>query len=439
MSTEQTPAEHTPADQRPAGHAPTEAVTAPGEAAAAAHEPTPATPGRGGFGTRAVHAGQDLDEVFGAVVPPLHLSTTYAPVRIGELRRGYDYGRGTNPTRDALQTQLAALEAGVDEQGVPKATALTFASGLAAETALIMGAAEPGTTIVLGDDVYGGSYRLVSKVLAKWGIRHRVTDMADLAAVAAAVEQSAAQGPVLVWLETPSNPLMKISDVAAVAEAAHAHGALLVVDNTFATPYLQTPLDLGADVVVHSTTKYIGGHSDVIGGALVIRDPELAEVVTFQQFAAGAVNGPFDAYLTTRGLKTLGVRMDRHQANAQAVAEWLTGQSAVSHVLYPGMPDHPGHELAARQMRGFGGMVSLRLHGGAAAARRLAESTRLFQLAESLGGIESLMNYPAAMTHASVAGTELAVPDDLVRLSVGIEDAADLVADLEQALAGLRR
>ncbi|UBH25588.1 cystathionine gamma-synthase [Micrococcus porci] len=390
-----------------------------------------------GFGTRAVHAGQHLDEVYGAVVPPLHISSTYAPTAIGELRRGYDYGRGTNPTRDALQEQLAALEAGVDDAGTPKATGLTFASGLAAETALIMGAGQPGMTIVMGNDVYGGSYRLISRVLKPWGVDHAVVDMGEPEQVAAAVEQAAASGPVMVWLETPSNPMMKISDVAAVAEAAHGRGAQLVVDNTFATPYLQNPIALGADVVVHSTTKYIGGHSDVIGGALVIPDAELAEKVKFQQFAAGAVNGPVDAYLTTRGLKTLGVRMDRHQANAQALAEWLTEQSAVSQVLYPGLPDHPGHELAKRQMRGFGGMVSVRFHGGAAAAKKVAESTRLFQLAESLGGIESLMNYPAEMTHASVAGTELAVPDDLVRLSVGIEDASDLIADLEQAIAGL--
>ncbi|MGC5047979.1 cystathionine gamma-synthase [Micrococcus porci] len=390
-----------------------------------------------GFGTRAVHAGQHLDEVYGAVVPPLHISSTYAPTAIGELRRGYDYGRGTNPTRDALQEQLAALEAGVDDAGTPKATGLTFASGLAAETALIMGAGQPGMTIVMGNDVYGGSYRLISRVLKPWGVDHAVVDMGEPDQVAAAAERAAASGPVMVWLETPSNPMMKISDVAAIAEAAHGRGALLVVDNTFATPYLQNPIALGADVVVHSTTKYIGGHSDVIGGALVIPDAELAEKVKFQQFAAGAVNGPFDAYLTTRGLKTLGVRMDRHQANAQAVAEWLTEQSAVSQVLYPGLPDHPGHALAKRQMSGFGGMVSVRFHGGAAAAKKVAESTRLFQLAESLGGIESLMNYPAEMTHASVAGTELAVPDDLVRLSVGIEDASDLIADLGQAIAGL--
>ncbi|MCT2007667.1 cystathionine gamma-synthase [Micrococcus lylae] len=390
-----------------------------------------------GFGTRAVHAGQHLDEVFGAVVPPVHLSSTYAPVKIGQLRRGYDYGRGTNPTRDALQEQLAALEAGVDEHGAPQATALTFASGLAAETALIMGAAEPGTTIVMGNDVYGGSYRLITKVLAKWGVKHAVVDMGDAATVAAAVDAAKAEGPVLVWLETPSNPMMKVSDIGAIADVAHAAGALLVVDNTFATPYLQTPLALGADVVVHSTTKYIGGHSDVIGGALVIPDAELAERVKFQQFAAGAVNGPWDAYLTTRGLKTLGVRMDRHAANAQAVAEWLEGRPGVERVLYPGLADHPGHELAARQMRGFGGMVSVQFTGGAAAAKQVAESTRLFQLAESLGGIESLMNYPAEMTHASVAGTELAVPDNLVRLSVGIEDAADLIDDLDRAISAL--
>ena len=390
-----------------------------------------------GFGTRAVHAGQHLDEVFGAVVPPVHLSSTYAPVKVGELRRGYDYGRGTNPTRDALQEQLAALEAGVDADGAPRATALTFASGLAAETALIMGAAEPGTTIVMGNDVYGGSYRLISTVLAKWGVKHAVVDMGEPEQVAAAAEKAKADGPVMVWLETPSNPMMKVSDIAAIAEVAHAAGSLLVVDNTFATPYLQTPIALGADVVVHSTTKYIGGHSDVIGGALVIPDQELAEQVKFQQFAAGAVNGPWDAYLTTRGLKTLGVRMDRHAANAQAVAEWLVDRPGVERVLYPGLTDHPGHELAARQMRGFGGMVSVQFTGGAAAAKQVAESTRLFQLAESLGGIESLMNYPAEMTHASVAGTELAVPDDLVRLSVGIEDAADLIDDLDRAISRL--
>lgn len=383
-----------------------------------------------GFSTRAIHAGQDFEPLTGAVVPPLHLSTTYAPERIGQLRQGYDYGRGTNPTRDSLQVQLASLEAGPGGQ----AHAFTFGSGLAAEHALIHAVSGPGTHIVLGNDVYGGTYRLIQKVLGPWGVEHTVVDMAQVDAVAAALERTVAS---LLWLETPSNPLMKISDIAALAQAAHAHGALLVVDNTFATPYLQLPLTLGADVVVHSTTKYIGGHSDVVGGAVVVADPELAEKVKFQQFAAGAVNGPLDAYLTTRGLKTLGVRMDRHNANAGAIARWLVDRPGVDTVLYPGLPDHPGHELARRQMSGFGGMVSVRFSGGAVAARKVAESTRLFQLAESLGGIESLMNYPAEMTHASVAGTELAVPDDLVRLSVGIEDVEDLIADLDRAIGGL--
>ncbi|WBL20516.1 cystathionine gamma-synthase [Citricoccus sp. NR2] len=385
-------------------------------------ENTPTT----GFNTRAIHAGQDFEPITGAVVPPVHLSTTYAPEKIGQLRQGYDYGRGTNPTRDSLQAQLAALESSKES-----ARAFTFASGLAAETALIMGVAEPGDHIVMGNDVYGGTYRLINKILGRWQMTHSVVDMGDLAAVEKAL---AAQKTKILWLETPSNPMMKISDISALAELAHAAGALLVVDNTFATPYLQLPLSLGADVVVHSTTKYIGGHSDVVGGAVVVEDPQLAEAVQFQQFAAGAVNGPLDAYLTTRGLKTLGVRMDRHVSNAAQIADWLTSQPGVERVLYPGLADHPNHELAARQMSGFGGMVSVQFTGGAAAARTVAEHTRLFQLAESLGGIESLMNYPAEMTHASVAGTELAVPDNLVRLSVGIEDVADLIDDLDRAL-----
>lgn len=385
-------------------------------------ENTPTT----GFNTRAIHAGQDFEPITGAVVPPVHLSTTYAPEKIGQLRQGYDYGRGTNPTRDSLQAQLAALESSKDS-----ARAFTFASGLAAETALIMGVAEPGDHIVMGNDVYGGTYRLINKILGRWQMTHTVVDMADLDAVEKALAEKKTK---ILWLETPSNPMMKISDIAALAERAHAAGALLVVDNTFATPYLQLPLSLGADVVVHSTTKYIGGHSDVVGGAVVVENAELAEAVQFQQFAAGAVNGPLDAYLTTRGLKTLGVRMDRHVSNAAQIAEWLTGQPGVERVLYPGLADHPNHELAARQMTGFGGMVSVQFTRGAAAARSVAEHTRLFQLAESLGGIESLMNYPAEMTHASVAGTELAVPDNLVRLSVGIEDVADLIDDLDRAL-----
>lgn len=376
-----------------------------------------------GFNTRAIHAGQQIDEVYGAVVPPVHFSTTYAPEKIGQLRKGYDYGRGTNPTRDALQEQIASLEGG--------SAAFTFASGLAAENALIMGLAKPGDHVVMGNDVYGGTYRLINQILGQWNITHSVVDMADLDAVEQAL---AAQPTRILWLETPSNPLMKVSDIPAISQLAHDAGALMLVDNTFATPYLQNPLTLGADLVVHSTTKYMGGHSDVIGGAVVTNDDALAEKVQFQQFAAGAVNGPLDAYLSTRGLKTLGVRMDRHCENAAQLAQWLKEQPGVERVLYPGLADHPGYELASRQMRGFGGMVSVQFSGGAAAARAVAESTQLFQLAESLGGIESLMNYPAAMTHASVAGTELAVPENLIRLSVGIEDVADQIADLDQAI-----
>jgi cystathionine gamma-synthase len=379
-----------------------------------------------GFNTRAVHAGQAFEPHTGAVVPPVHFATTYAQDGIGGLRSGYEYSRGGNPTRDALQEQLAAVEGGRH--------AFSFASGLAAEDALIRGLLVPGDHIVLGNDAYGGTYRLISRVLGGWGVGHTVVDMSDFDAVAAAV---AAQQTRFVWVETPSNPMMKITDIAGLAEVAHQAGALLVVDNTFASPYLQNPLALGADIVVHSTTKYIGGHSDVIGGAVVLNDDALAEKVGFVQFAVGAVSSPMDAFLTTRGLKTLGVRMDRHSANAQAVAEWLAGRDEVEAVFYPGLPDHPGHELAARQMRGFGGMLSVSFKGGEAAARKVAESTKVFALAESLGGIESLVNYPSEMTHASVKGTELAVPENLIRLSVGIEDAQDLIADLEQALAGL--
>lgn len=379
-----------------------------------------------GFNTRAIHAGQAFEPHTGAVVPPVHFSTTYAQDGIGGLRNGYEYGRGTNPTRDSLQEQLAALENGTH--------AFTFASGLAAEDSLIRALARPGDHIVLGNDAYGGTYRLITRILGEWGIGNTPVDMADVQAVGAAI---AAHQTRLVWLETPSNPMMKITDIAAIARATHDAGALLVVDNTFASPYLQQPLDLGADVVVHSTTKYIGGHSDVVGGAVIVKDADLAEKIGFLQFAAGAVNGPLDAFLTTRGLKTLGVRMDRHSKNAQAVAEWLLGRPEVEKVLYPGLPDHPGHELAATQMKRFGGMVSVQFTGGAAAARKIAESTRVFTLAESLGGIESLMNYPSEMTHASVKGTELAVPENLLRLSCGIEDVEDLIADLEQAFTRL--
>ncbi|GAA4912681.1 cystathionine gamma-synthase [Nesterenkonia rhizosphaerae] len=379
-----------------------------------------------GFSTHAIHTGQDIDQVYGAVVPPLHFSTTYAPDGIGNLRNGYDYGRAGNPTRTALQQQLAAAEGG--------AHAFSFSSGLAAEDAVIRGLMRPGQRIVMGNDAYGGSYRLISRIHGDWGIANTPLDLNDHERVAAELE---AEDATLLWVETPSNPLMTVVDIAALAEIAHANGALLLVDNTFATPYLQQPLALGADVVVHSTTKYIGGHSDVVGGAVVLSDDDLAQKVAFQQFAVGAVSGPLDAYLTTRGLKTLGVRMDRHASNAAAVAEFLAGHSAVERVLYPGLSDHPGHELAKKQMRNFGGMVSMQLKGGEPAARKVAEATQWFILAESLGGVESLMNYPHEMTHASVRGTELAVPENLLRLSVGIEDVEDLIEDLDQALAGL--
>ncbi len=383
-----------------------------------------------GFNTRAVHAGQTPDPTTGAVIPPLYQTTTFAQDGIGKLRNGYEYGRGTNPTRDALQAQLAALE-GAD-------FGFSFSSGLAAEDALIRALLVPGDHIVMGNDVYGGTYRLINRILSVWGISNAAVDMSDAGALAAAIDAGGPEGKTkMIWVETPSNPMMKITDVAAIAEVAHAAGALLVVDNTFASPYLQNPLALGADVVVHSTTKYIGGHSDASGGAIVLNDAEAAEKIGFVQFAVGAVSAPMEAWLTTRGLKTLGVRMDRHSANAQAIAEWLLGRPEVERVLYPGLPSHPGHELAARQMRGFGGMISVQFKGGEAAARKVAESTRVFTLAESLGGIESLMNYPSEMTHASVKGTELAVPVNLIRLSVGIEDVADLIADLDQAISSL--
>ncbi|ALV46411.1 cystathionine gamma-synthase [Arthrobacter alpinus] len=380
-----------------------------------------------GFNTRAVHAGQTPDPTTGSVIPPLYQTTTFAQDGIGKLRNGYEYGRGTNPTRDGLQAQLAALEGGE--------FAFSFASGLAAEDALIRALLLPGDHIIMGNDVYGGTYRLINRVLSVWGISNAAVDMNDAGVLAAAVAKGGPEGKTkMVWVETPSNPMMKITDIAALAEVAHAAGALLVVDNTFASPYLQNPLALGADVVVHSTTKYIGGHSDASGGAIILSDAEAAEKIGFVQFAVGAVSAPMEAWLTTRGLKTLGVRMDRHCSNAQQIAEWLLTRPEVEKVLYPGLPDHPGHELAAKQMRGFGGMISVQFKGGEAAARKVAESTHLFTLAESLGGIESLMNYPSEMTHASVKGTELAVPENLIRLSVGIEDIADLIADLDQAL-----
>jgi len=376
-----------------------------------------------GFDSLAVHAGQAFDPTTGAVIPPVHFSTTYAQDGIGGLRRGYEYGRSGNPTRTALETQLAAIEGG--RHG------LSFSSGLAAEDALLRSVLKPGDEVLLGDDVYGGTYRLIARILGPWGVGLRIVDMSDLDAVAAALAERPAR---VLWVETPSNPLLRITDIAGLAGLGHDAGALVVVDNTFASPALQKPLALGADVVVHSATKYLGGHSDVVGGALVFTDDAIAEGARFMQFAAGAVSGPLDAWLTTRGIKTLGIRMLRHSENAAAVAEYLDGHGRVARVYYPGLESHPGHELASRQMAAFGGIVSLAL-GDAASARRFAESTRLFQLAESLGGVESLVNYPDAMTHASVRGTELAVPDDVVRLSVGIESVDDLLADVEGALA----
>jgi cystathionine gamma-synthase len=376
------------------------------------------------FSTRAVHAGQEPDGPTGAVIPPIHLTSTYVQDGVGGMRNGYEYSRAGNPTRDSLQTLLADLDGGV--------AAYSFASGLAAEDALLRATLVPGARVVMGNDVYGGTHRLVSRLHVPWGVELVVVDMSDTDRVRAALDGAPAQ--TVLWVETPTNPLMKIADIAALAEIGHAAGAVVVVDNTFASPYLQQPLSLGADVVVYSTTKYLGGHSDVVGGAVVLADEELAAKVQFLQFGAGAISSPFDAFLTTRGIKTLAVRMERHSRNAQAVAEALVGAPGVERVYYPGLAEHPGHDVAARQMRGFGGMLSVALSGGPEAARRFAESTEVFALAESLGGVESLIGYPSEMTHASVKGTELAVPENVVRLSVGIEDAGDLVADLQQAL-----
>ncbi len=375
-----------------------------------------------GFETRAIAAGQAFDPTTGAVVPPIYMSTTFVQDGIGGFRNGYEYARGGNPTRDSLQELLASLEGGTK--------AFSFASGLAAEDTVLRALLTPGSHVLMGNDVYGGTHRLVNRVFVPWGVSLSTADFSDLDEVRHAIRPDATK---VLWVETPSNPLMKISDIAALVEIGHAAGALVVVDNTFATPYLQRPLEFGADIVVHSTTKYLGGHSDVLGGAVIVRDDELAEKIGFLQFGVGAVSSPFDAWLTVRGIKTLAVRLDRHSSNAQSIAEALVGHAKVDTVYYPGLPDHPGHSLAAKQMIAFGGMLSLKLHSGAE-ARKFAESTRLFQLAESLGGVESLMCYPSEMTHASVRGTLLEVPDDVVRLSVGIEDVGDLTQDVLQAL-----
>jgi cystathionine gamma-synthase len=371
------------------------------------------------FETRAIHVGQDPEPVTGAVTVPIFQTSTFAQPHVGE-HTGYEYARTGNPTRTALQACLAALE-DTDE-------AVCFASGLAAEDAVFR-LLSPGDHVVMANDVYGGTWRQIAQVHRRWGLEVSAVDLADLDAVRAALTPTTR----MVWAETPSNPLLKVLDLAALADLAHEHGALLVADNTFATPYLQQPAALGADLVVHSTTKYLGGHSDVVGGA-VCTDAATARELAFLQNAVGAVPGPFDSFLTLRGVKTLGVRMDRHCANAERIAAFLVEHPAVTQVLYPGLPDHPGHDLAARQMRGFGGMISFRVAGGLAAAKRVAETTELFFLAESLGGVESLIEHPGIMTHASVAGTDLEVPDDLLRLSVGIEAVDDLLADLERAL-----
>ena len=381
-----------------------------------------------GFSTRAITAGQHFDPTTGAVVPPVYLTSTFVQDGIGGFRGGYEYARGGNPTRDSLQEQLASLEGGLK--------AFSFASGLAAEDTLLRAVLAPGDHIVMGNDVYGGTHRLVNRVFVPWGIDLDVVELTDLDAVRASIRPGVTK---VLWVETPTNPLMKINDIAALAELGHEFGVLVVVDNTFASPYLQQPIALGADAVVHSTTKYLGGHSDVVGGALVVNDEELAAKVGFLQFGVGAVSGPLDAWLTIRGIKTLAVRLDRHSSNAQSIAETLAEHPAIETVYYPGLPGHPGHELASRQMKAFGGMISLGLAGGEAAARTFAESTELFQLAESLGGVESLIGYPSEMTHASVRGTALEVPANIVRLSVGIEDVADLTADLLAALDRVAR
>jgi cystathionine gamma-synthase len=378
---------------------------------------------KSGFETRAIHAGYDPDPTTGAVIPPIFATSTYKQDGVGGLRGGYEYSRSANPTRTALEGNLAALEEGE--------RAFAFASGLAAEDTLVRSLCAPGDHVVIPDDAYGGTFRLFDKVVRLWGVEHSSAPVSDPERVAAAVQPGRTK---LVWVETPTNPLLNIGDIAALAAVAHDAGALLVVDNTFASPYLQQPLTLGADVVVHSTTKYCGGHSDVVGGALVVRDLDVAERIGFHQNSMGAVAGPFDAWLTLRGLRTLALRMERHSDNAERVVDFLESHPAVGEVIYPGLETHPGHEVAARQMRRFGGMVSFRVKAGEAAALAVCERAEVFTLGESLGGVESLIEHPGRMTHASVAGTDLEVPADLVRLSVGIETADDLVADLERAL-----
>ena len=375
-----------------------------------------------GLATKAIHAGYRPDPGTGAVNTPIYASSTFAQDGVGGLRGGFEYARTGNPTRAALEAALAAVEEG--------AFARAFSSGMAATDCALRAMLRPGDHVVIPDDAYGGTFRLIDKVFTQWNVEYTPVALSDLDAIRAAITPRTR----LVWVETPTNPLLSIADIAGIAQLAKASSSKVLVDNTFASPALQQPLTLGADVVLHSTTKYIGGHSDVVGGALITNDEELDGAFGFLQNGAGAVPGPFDAYLTMRGLKTLVLRMQRHSENASAIAEFLAEHPAVSSVLYPGLPTHPGHQVAARQMSGFGGMVSVRMRGGRQAAEKLCAGTAVFILAESLGGVESLIELPSAMTHASTAGSQLEVPDDLVRLSVGIEDVADLVSDLEQAL-----
>jgi len=379
-----------------------------------------------GFATRAVHAGFDPDPQTGAVNVPIYATSTYAQDGVGNMRGGYEYSRTGNPTRTVLEANLAALEFG--------SYGRAFSSGMAATDCALRAMLRPGDHLVIPNDAYGGTFRLIDKVFTQWGISYTPVAVNDVEAVRAAIQPHTK----LVWVETPTNPLLNIGDIEALAGVAHAANAKIVVDNTFASPYLQQPLTLGADVVLHSTTKYIGGHSDVVGGALITNDEELDAAFGFLQNGAGGVPGPFDAYLTLRGAKTLALRMDKHSDNAEAIVDFLQGHKAISQVLYPGLPDHPGHEAAAKQMKRFGGMISVRVAAGRQAALDFCARTELFTLAESLGGIESLIEHPGAMTHASTAGSPLEVPDDLVRLSVGIEDIADLLGDIEQALGSTR-
>ncbi|MEV7278380.1 cystathionine gamma-synthase [Streptomyces sp. NPDC093111] len=374
------------------------------------------------FETRAIHAGNTADPLTGAVVPPIYQVSTYKQDGVGGLRGGYEYSRSANPTRTALEENLAALEGG--RRG------LAFASGLAAEDCLLRTLLAPGDHVVIPNDAYGGTFRLFAKVVQRWGVDFSVANTSDVESVRAAINERTK----LIWVETPSNPLLGITDIEAVAGVARQAGVKLVVDNTFASPYLQQPLALGADVVVHSLTKYMGGHSDVVGGALVTADAELGEELAYHQNAMGAVAGPFDSWIVLRGIKTLAVRMDRHAENAAKVVEMLTQHPKVTQVLYPGLPEHPGHEIAAKQMRNFGGMISFRVEGGEEAAVEVCNRAELFTLGESLGGVESLIEHPGRMTHASVAGSALEVPADLIRLSVGIENVDDLIADLRKAL-----